>query len=112
MANVLTMNSTVTCGHVPPGLLRPTSAAKLAVLGFPVLVESGIAVIGPGCTAKQAGDVPCVKTGPITAGRSLKLRVGGMPVILATLAGATAGTSGGVPGTLKVTSAQIKLVAS
>ncbi|WP_370941809.1 hypothetical protein AB5J62_22130 [Amycolatopsis sp. cg5] len=112
MANVLTMDSTVTCGHLPPGRLRPTSAAKLTVLGFPVLVESGIAVIGPGCTAKQAGDVPCVKTGPITAGRSVKLRAGGMPVMLSTLVGKTAGTSGGVPGSLTVVAAQLKLVAS
>ncbi|SDW52503.1 hypothetical protein SAMN05421504_101818 [Amycolatopsis xylanica] len=112
MVNVLTMDGTVTCGHVPPGTLRPTSAAKLAVRGFPVLVESSIAVIGPGCTAKQAGDAPCVKTGPIVAGRAVKLRAGGMPVILASLAGPTMGISGGVPGKLTVTAAQLKLVAS
>jgi hypothetical protein len=118
MAGVLTTGSTVTCGHTPPGLVMPQSGAKLAVGGEPVLVESSIQMIAPGCTPRVQGDVPCSAVGQITAGRSAKLSVGGAAVMLATLGGTTKGASGtpgtigGVLGSLTVKAVQSKLAAS
>jgi hypothetical protein len=111
MANALITGSTVTCGHKPPGVVVPQSAAKLAVGGKPVLVESSIKNIGPGCTATKQGDVPCATVTGVTAGRSAKLFTGGSPVILESLGGTTNGTINGEPGSLKATAAQVKLAA-
>ncbi|WP_248962843.1 hypothetical protein [Sphaerisporangium perillae] len=112
MARVLTTESTVTCGHVPPGTVVPQSAAKLAVGGKPVLVESGIKTIGTGCTVRAQGDVPCATVTAITGGRSAKLFAGGFPVMLDSLAGTTSGQISGVTGTLTVRAVQGRLAAT
>ena len=105
MAGVLTMSSNVTCGH-GPGKVATSSSAKLKVSGSSVLLEAGIdgmsitgcnitpASDSTGITASKCSLVATVPPSPppaITAGRATKLKVGGLPVMLDTLAGKTNG---------------------
>jgi hypothetical protein len=97
MANVLTTLSTVTCGH-PPGKVQVQSQAKLAVGGGRVLVQAGIKdQTVADCGTKPASDAagptaaPCKTVSKVGGGRSTKLRAGGQPVMLDTLAGSTDG---------------------
>lgn len=125
MPKVLTTSSNVNCGHAPPaapqtpGKVQTESTAKLKVNGDPVLLESSIAgksISGCGTLATKDStgmdiDMPCKKVSAvpqivpvqpdpappaITAGWSTKLKVGGNPVMLDTLAGMTDGMVGKV----------------
>lgn len=102
MPRALTMASTVTCGHqIPPkvGGVQQASLAKLRVSGQPVLLESS--VVGkpiPDCgTVPKAPpppglvSKPCSAVTAVAGGASLKLKVGGSPVLLDTLGGSTDG---------------------
>jgi len=141
MPNVLTTESTVTCGHLagnPTGKVKTNSSAKLKVNGNSVLLESSIdgqSISGCGIVLKNdpsSGnplDMPCTQvsvvpppisklpsgTPPaITDGRSTKLKVGGKPVMLGTLKGQTNGMTGGSKSPLSdmsATAGQSKLVA-
>jgi hypothetical protein len=109
---VLTADSTVTCSHTPFGTVVLQGAAKLRVRGFPVLVAANVGpAIGAGCTATRQGDVPCASILPPLTGQSRKLRSRGVPVVLSSLAASTNGVINAIPGALKVTAAQSKLVA-
>jgi hypothetical protein len=110
MPRALTMGSTVTCGHqVPPkvGSVQKASLAKLKVNGQPVLLESSIvgkAIPDCGTVPKSPpppGPVskPCSTVSTVTGGASLKLKVGGMPVMLETLGGSTDGVVENLPQT-------------
>jgi hypothetical protein len=111
MGKLLTMDSRVSCGHNPAGFVVPQSTAKLTLGGRPVLVQSSITTIGPGCLAQKQGDIPCATVVSITAGLSVKLRVGGAAVLLDSLAGSTNGTINGEPGALTLVSVQGKVTA-
>lgn len=111
MGKVLTMDSRVSCGHNPPGFVVPQSAAKLAVAGQPVLVQSSVTAIGPGCVIQKQGDIPCATVVSITGGQSVKLRVSGGAVLLDSLAGSTNGTINGQAGALTLKSVQDKVAA-
>ena len=101
MPLVLTMPDTVRCGHtLPPklGIVTTSSAAKLKVNGNAVLLMDSIASKSVAdCATVAASDVsgptakPCTAVSAVTAGQSLKLKVGGQPVMLATLKGSTDG---------------------
>ena len=109
---VLTTDDTVTCGHTPAGTVELASTAKLRVKNSPVLTASSIGpTVGTGCTKVKQEDVPCALVTGVTEGKSTKLRAGGQPVILSTLAGGTNGAINAVPGALTVSPAQSKLVA-
>ncbi|MFD0920112.1 hypothetical protein [Saccharopolyspora rosea] len=97
MHPVLTTASRVTCGH-PPGAVHAAGRAKLAVGGSPVLRRAdldGAAVencgIQPASDASGPTAVKCLAVTGITAGVSSRLRVGGEPVLLDSLAGKTNG---------------------
>lgn len=80
----VTIAGSVTCAH-PPGAATLTSAAKLTVLGKPVLPFSAAANLGPytNCAASSPPGV-CVSTVvlPPNPGESSRLTVGGAPVLL------------------------------
>lgn len=105
MPNVLTTNSTVGCGHLPPppgtGVVQVQSAAKLRVNNAPVLLLDSIAdktiTTGTCGTVVNQTSVKCTKVSAVTAGGATKLTVGKSPVMLeTTLKGSTNGTVGGV----------------
>ena len=113
MASVLTSGSSVGCNH--KGSISLASQAKLKVKGNAVLLEEHV-------NGKDISRCPIVKddskgTAPdtvvkaLTAGKASKLKVGGKPVLLGTLAG----TTDGLPATpgmqLKVSAGQSKLTA-
>lgn len=95
------MASTVTCGHPRPpkvGRVQKTSAAKLKVDGQSVLLARsivGASVSDCGTTpASDASGViakPCLAVSAVTDGTSLKLMIGGEPIMLETLGGSTDG---------------------
>src|SRR5215468_3164625 len=102
MPSVLTMQSTVTCGHPAPGKpakVQTQSLAKLKVNGSPVLLQTSIKGEPiPDCGTKlvtdPAGvvtDKPCTSVSAVSAGAALKLKVNGQPVMLDTLKGSTGG---------------------
>lgn len=118
MPNVLTMESNVTCAH--QGKVQVGSTAKLKVNNQSVLLESSIAgMLISNCATQKTTDptgkfltlacanvsaIPRTTPAPnppspgsssITNGRSQKLKVGGFPVMLETLAGQTDGMVGG-----------------
>ena len=120
MPNVLTMESSVTCGH-DPGKVKTTSSAKLTVNKQPVLLESSIdgqSIVGCGTVAKSdtsgPTDKPCTKAIKITVGPATKLTVSKQPAILDTLKGSTDGLVGKVTPQLLLgsTAIQTKLTAS
>ncbi len=99
MALVLTLKpgSIVTCGHWP-GDVATAGVAKLRVNGVAVLLEAS--VVGKtvtGCGTVGASDMsgptakPCTSVASIMLGKSTKLQVGGLPVLLDTLTGTTDG---------------------
>lgn len=103
MPNVLTVNSTVSCGHPPPvggGVVDVRSAAKLRVAGASVLLVDGISgrtLRTPCGTVPSSGTTKCTKVDAVSVGSATKLTVGGQPVILDTVRGRTDGTVGGAP---------------
>src|SRR5688500_16608221 len=93
---VLSTGHTVSCGH--EGTVAVQSTAKLTVAGAPVLVRAGISGkpvaqcrTQPKSDASGPIDVPCTSVSAVTAGDATKLTAGGVPVVLASLAGATNG---------------------
>jgi hypothetical protein len=136
MPKVLTTESNVTCGH--QGQVQISSSAKLKVNSKSVLLESSIAGMSIlTCATPQTTkpntttylSFPCAsvsataRTSPapqpssgssITDGRSKKLMVGEMPVMLETVVGQSGGlageTDGMVGGVSPVTGLQGKAV--
>ena len=107
MPNVLTMLSTVTCGHPPdtPGKVQTQSEAKLKVNGSSVLLQTsingqqiGLPVGLPDCGIQPtAGSEKCRMVSEVSAGAALKLKVNRDPVMLdTTLKGSTNGKIEGV----------------
>ncbi|UOB15375.1 hypothetical protein MQE23_42895 [Streptomyces sp. HP-A2021] len=92
MGLVLTTASTVTCGHTPPqsvvppppgvpGLIKASSSKKLKVKDNSVLVRASL----QGLTVQNCPldpSVSCKQTVTLVTGESLKLKVGGDPVLL------------------------------
>ena len=120
MPGVLTTGSNVTCGH-SPGKVTTTGSSKLTVSGQPALPKTGI--MGKpvsGCSTVPAADAsgptakPCLSVLAVSAGDATKLTIGGLPVMLDTLAGTTDGMVGKVtPQTsLSATAIQTKLTTS
>jgi len=120
--NVLTTQSTVSCGH-KPGNVLVTSTAKLRVAHAPVLVEPGIRdqllpPPGPplGCSTPVVAtpvSAPCKKVVSVApTSLATKLKSNGSLVVLDTLTGTTDGTvSGTTPQPLlNATANQSKLV--
>ncbi len=115
MGAVLTTASKVACGH-DPGKVATSATAKLKVNGNLVLLKSGIAGKSvSGCstvTDPNTSTLQCSTVTSVTAGEATKLKAGGSPVMLDTLAGATNGTVSGTPQTkLSATASQTKLTA-
>lgn len=117
MAGVLTAGSNVTCGH-SPGKVTTTGSPKLKVSSQPVLLKLGI--MGKpvaGCSTVAAADVsgptakPCTSVVSVSSGEATKLKIGGMPVMLDTLAGDTDGMVGKLTpvSALSATAGQTKL---
>jgi hypothetical protein len=93
---VLSTASTVSCGH--GGTVAVQGTAALTVAGAPVLVQAGIGGkpvaqcrTQPKSDASGPIDVPCTSVAAVTAGQATKLTVGGVPVVLESLAGGTNG---------------------
>ncbi len=96
MPGVLTLNSSVTCGH--SGTVQTTSSTKLTVDGAKVLLLSGISGKGiNGCLTVNSVDGNTIKDDPCGSvvaaipGESSKLTAGGTPVAVDTLSGTTDG---------------------
>lgn len=93
MAKVLTVGSTMQCGHGGTAVL--SGNAKLTVNGKSVLLESDFASwsIAVGCsqTNTNASEVVCAKVLGISAGKSSKLTVSGKAVLTDDLEGSTSG---------------------
>jgi hypothetical protein len=87
MPLVLTTVTKITCAK--KGTARGPGSANLRVDGRPVLTTSWAddAVI-TGC---KSATKPCTKVTAVAKGPATKLRVGGEPVLLATLSGTTDG---------------------
>lgn len=104
------MGSTVKCGH-DPGKVVTSPSPKLKVSGQPVLVKLGILLkpVGGCSTALTASTKPCSSVLSVITGEALKLKVGGMPVMLDTISGTTDGLP---PGTVPATAGQTKLKAT
>jgi hypothetical protein len=96
MPNVLTLASSVQCGH--SGTVQTISGAKLEVDGQAVLLASSIeqkAIPPLACSIlndpQNTGAHGCLLVNAVTDGRSTKLFVGSDPVILESLKGETDG---------------------
>ena len=114
MAEVLTTGSTVDCGHT--GTVSTSGASKLKVAGNAVLLEDGVSGKSVSACVTQnvtnTGMKQCTTVTSVTMGKATKLKVGGAPVLLSSLKGATDGTVGGSPQMLlKATAGQTKLKA-
>jgi hypothetical protein len=113
MPFVLTTDSIILCGPVAPklhgGKIDRIGTPKLIVAGNEVVLETGLgSVTGCATVPPPPGQTPCTTVSSITTGKSTKLFVGGVPVLLETLLGMT----DGVPsGPLSATANQIKLTA-
>jgi hypothetical protein len=103
MSGVLTTQSTVACGH--GGSAATTGAARLTVDGQGVLTKQG--VIGAGVTSCQTvpatnpngtpKDVTCTAVTGVDQTEAAKLLVGGVPVLIDPLGGATNGLKDSQP---------------
>lgn len=97
MPNVLTIVSTVTCGH--NGNVIVAGEPKLKVKGNGALIKASIEQKGiPDCgiipavdSSGTETDRKCTLVNSVTRGEATKLKVNGNPVILDTLAGTTDG---------------------
>ncbi|MCX4759751.1 hypothetical protein OG562_01855 [Streptomyces sp. NBC_01275] len=88
MAYPLTTGGAVGCAH-PPGAVKLAGTAKLKVKGNPVLRRGDLvdAMVQSCAPPGSPPPPPCTKVAAVTAGEALKLRAGGAPVLLDTLAG-------------------------
>jgi hypothetical protein len=100
MPNVLTTQSTVSCGllgvalpNTHQGTVRVQSMAKLKVAGASVLLKASIEnmTITDCKTPVPPHNSPCQLVSAVSDGESTKLKVDGNPVILETLKGSTNG---------------------
>ncbi|MCW8900033.1 MAG: hypothetical protein OQK95_05165 [Gammaproteobacteria bacterium] len=92
MAKVLTTGSLMICGH--GGTANLISTAKLEVSGKPVLIESDASswpLTKTPCGQASSGGTSCTTIASITAGKSSKLTVGGVAVLLDSISGTTNG---------------------
>ncbi|MCB0165983.1 MAG: hypothetical protein KDI79_17245 [Anaerolineae bacterium] len=96
MPKVLTESSIVACGH--SGTVKVSGSKKLTVNGSPILLKSSIEGQSvTSCTTVPASDAsgpthkPCTKVALVTAGEAEKLMIGGISVMIDTLAGKTDG---------------------
>lgn len=105
MPNVLVLSDIVKCLH-SPGAATNVPAVKLTVQGKPVLTDLG-PVTACSNVPPPPAKVQCT-TVTIGGGKAAKLKVGGTPVLLASLVATAAGSPGGA---LSVTPSQIKLMA-
>lgn len=109
MANILTTDSTISCGH--GGTVSTTSTAKLKIGDKPVLIKGNIGPKVSDCTLKDntsTGTLQC-QSATITDGEASKLLAGGLSVMLDTLGVTTTGKPEGNP---TVAAKQSKLTAS
>jgi hypothetical protein len=111
--HVLTSGCTATCGHaLGSAKLGGPSQHKLTIGGVPALVvDDASSTTFAGCPPDNSntGHVQCKKvTGPVS-GASLKLKVGGKPVLLAELLKAATDGKVPTPGVLTATEPQVKL---
>lgn len=109
MGAVLTLSSTVQCGHA--GTVGVSGSALLTVGSSAVLTPDGVATKAvAGCTtAPSSPTKPCTTVlSVLPSSQAIKLTAGGMPVLLDSLAGATDGMP---PGTLMAVAGQTKLSA-
>jgi len=104
MPNVLTVNSTVGCGHPPPppgsGVVQVTSDARLRVAGGSVLLLAGVSgrTVSSACGTQPAtGFVKCTQVTSVSGGLSTKLTVGKLAVLLSSLKGGTNGLVSNAP---------------
>ncbi len=116
--NVLTMASSVTCGHPlagVPSTVKTASKAKLTVTGDPVLLESSVLgqkITGCGVPSGQ-GNVACQTVSAVANTPEPKLTVGGSPVLVEGITGTTSGTVGGLAQSkLSATANQSKLTSA
>jgi hypothetical protein len=114
MAGVLTTSSEVLCDTAAPklhgGKVQLSSGAKLKVAGAPVVTKAGVgpSLAQPCSTAPPpTGNKPCT-TATVASGEATKLKAGGSPVMLDTIAGSTDGVP---PGKLPGKANQTKLKA-
>lgn len=113
MAKVLTMGSSVKCGLDPSGVnhggnVALSSAAKLTINGRPVLLKSSIGPTVSGCKTPASNSTKACTSATVDTGEATKLKAGGSPVMLDTLAGKT---DGNPAGTVPATAKQDKLTA-
>lgn len=107
MPAVLVATDIAKCPHTP-GAAAPVTAPKLTVGAAATPVLTGLnAVVGCPIVPPPASNVAC-STVTITSGKAGKLKVGGTPVLLSTLAATAAGSPGG---SLSVSAGQSKLIA-
>lgn len=114
MSNVLTTDSDIQCPHTPGQLQFGSVNNKLKVQGKTVLLKSDIlnALVSncPNVTSGTSSQ-QCLNVTNVTQGEASKLKVGGVAVMLDTLAGDTNGFPP-KPSPLKVEHVQNKLTAS
>lgn len=118
-SHVLTADSIIHCPHSPGKLALTGITHKLTVQGKPVLVKADIlATSVQGCPNPTSSPPPshtCTKINSVSSGEATKLKVGGVPVMLDTLAGLTDGFPPPPPpppgGNITVAQVQNKLTA-
>ena len=91
MAQVLTKNSTLTCGPPPHGgTISVSPTAKLRVDNASVLVKSDVVNASiSGCGAQTMSTAACTSVASVLTKESTKLTVNGVPVLI-DLTGTTA----------------------
>jgi hypothetical protein len=101
MPYVLTTDpsDTVTCQHA--AALTKVPAVKLQVQNKPVVTDLPAVTAPPGCpmvpTPASPNNVPCT-TMKVSSGQATKLKVGGVSVLLATVAGSAVSVPPASPG--------------
>jgi hypothetical protein len=93
MPSVLTIASLVTCPH--QASVATSGTSKLTVSGNPALLAAGIAAhtIGTCPITDSNSTTKCRTVLSVTGGLAAKLTVGGAPVVLDSIVGATDGVS-------------------
>jgi hypothetical protein len=110
MTAVLVAPSTVACPH-PPGTVPAGTSSRLTVGKQPVLLAGLTGKDITGCPIQVTQTTkPCLKVSSVSTGEKSKLRVGGVSVLLADVAGVTDGLPAPVPVT--ATANQTRLTAA